>query len=82
MNRWIKPYGYLTGGDIAQICGLKGIQVQEFLRDFGVEVNGRMVIKETQFRALQEDGTIYHYKSRPTWNEQIRKVDRRRKNDI
>lgn len=82
MKNWIKPYGYLSSGDIAQISGLRGMQVQDFLHDFGVEIDGRMVIKENQYRALEEQGTLLNYKSRPTWNDKIRKADRRKKNDV
>lgn len=73
MTKWQKPYGYLTSGDIAQISGLRGMQVRDFLYDHGVEIDGRMVIRETYFRDLEKRGKLLEYRGRPTWTDKIRK---------
>lgn len=68
---WIKPYGYLTSGDIAQISPLKGQQVHYFLKDYGVEIDGRMCIKESTFRALEDHWG--EYRGYPMYSAQVRK---------
>lgn len=69
-------YGYLTSGDIAQISPLKGQQVHFFLEDYGVEIQGRMRIKESDLRKLESMHKLDAYRGYPIWSEIVRKLRR------
>ena len=73
MTRIERPFGYLTGGDVAQMCELKGQQVYYFMQDYGCKVGSRMCIKPNYFYALLAEGKISPYKAYPMYSAQIHK---------
>ena len=72
MCGWEKPEGWMTSGDIAQACSLRGQQVYWLLQDHGTNIDGRMCIKRELFEALKHDGTLANYTGYSIWRDEVR----------
>ena len=57
------PTGYITAADVSRMSGLRGMQVQKFIDDYGIRVCDHGYVKYSVFSLVRQLGRLSRYKA-------------------